>query len=264
MYRDILLNIKGLIIDMDGVLWHDTQPIGDLPEIFRTFSDLDLKFILATNNATKNVEEYLAKLAGFGVFLDSEQVINTSQATGIYLQKTYPEGTKVYAIGSLSLKKTLQSYGFEMVDEHDPDVRIVVASLDTALTYEKLSHASLLIQSGCVFIGTNPDVTLPTPIGLIPGAGTIVKALEAASGKTAKIIGKPEPLLYEMALNRLSLDPDETLAIGDRLETDIAGAQAAGIHAALVLSGASTEAQAKQYSPVPEIITQDLAELIGV
>ncbi len=255
-------NIKGLIIDMDGVLWHDHQPLGDLPRIFKRINDLSLRSILTTNNASRTVEEYHQKLAGFGVHLEDWQVINSAQAAGIYLSEQYPNGCNVYVVGSPSLKKTLESYGQRVVDEAKDDVQVVVASMDFDLNYDKLKHATLLIRSGCDFIGTNPDATFPTPEGLLPGSGMVVGALEISSGQQAKIMGKPKPLLYEMALKRLELSPAETLAVGDRLETDIAGAQAAGMHTALVLTGASTLAQAKDFNPPPDVIQQDLTALI--
>jgi 4-nitrophenyl phosphatase len=257
-----LQNIKGLIIDMDGVLWHDTEPLGDLPAIFEHIQATGLKVILATNNATRTIDEYHKKLRAFGVNLADWQVINSAQATGIYLQQKFPDGADVYVIGQPSLKNTLAELGFRIITEGAQVADVVVASLDFDLTYEKLKHASLLIQSGSEFVGTNTDASLPTPDGFIPGAGTIIGALEIACGKKAKIIGKPKPDLYQIALERLQLKPEETLAIGDRLETDIAGAQAAGIHTALVLSGASTRAQAEDFYPQPEIIAMDLKDLV--
>lgn len=256
-------HVKGLIIDMDGVLWHDNVPIGNLISLFKGIKALGLKYILATNNATRTVKEYHAKLNSFGVELEEWQVINAAQATGIFLQDKYPDGVRAYVVGQPSLKNTLGSYGVEIVDETQGDVDVVVASLDYDLNYPKLRHASLLIQAGAKFIGTNPDVTLPTPEGFIPGSGTVIGALEIASGIKAEMIGKPQPLLYQMALKRLSLNPEEVLAVGDRLETDIAGAQAAGIHTALVLSGASTRSQAENYKPAPEIIIDNFSTLIG-
>lgn len=263
MIVDYIPNIKGLIIDMDGVLWRDTQPLGDLPAIFDRIRQLGLSFILATNNATRTIDEYHTKLVGFGVSLEDWQVINAAQAVGIYLQEKHPASATVYVVGQPSLKHTLESYGLTVVNDSPEDAQVVVASLDYELTYEKLKYASLLIQSGSEFIGTNPDKTLPTPEGFIPGSGTVIGALELASGHQAKIIGKPEPLLYQMALKRLGLTPENTLAIGDRLETDIAGAQAAGIHSALVLTGASSMQQAQKFKPQPEIISQSLEELVS-
>lgn len=262
MISDHLPKIRGLIIDMDGVLWHDHEPLGDLPAIFTHLQDLGYKVILATNNNTRTIDDYHEKLRGFGVRLEDWQIINAAQAVGSYLREKYPVGTSVYVVGEPSLKKTLSDYGMQVVSEDVLKADVVVASLDYGLTYEKLKRASLMIQSGSDFIGTNPDVTLPTPDGLIPGAGTVIGAIEIASGKKAKIIGKPEPALYEMALDRLKLKADETLAIGDRLETDILGAQAAGIHTALVLSGASTRAHLRDFHLKPDIIAQDLTDLV--
>lgn len=262
MISDHIQNIKGLIIDMDGVLWRDTHAIGHLPDIFSQLRKLKIKFILATNNASRTLEEYIAKLANFGVSLEENQIITAAQATGIYLHDRYGEGTRVFVVGQPSLKHTLASYNLVVLDGDEKDATVVVASIDFNLCYEKIKHASLLIQSGSDFVGTNPDRALPTPEGLIPGSGTIIGALEIASGIKAQNIGKPGPRLYQMALRRLGLQPEETLAVGDRLETDILGAHAAGIHTALVLSGASTRTQAQGFDPKPEIISVDLAELV--
>jgi 4-nitrophenyl phosphatase len=262
MISKYIPDIKGLIIDMDGVLWQDTQPLGDLPVLFDRIRSEGYQIILATNNATRTVQAYLQKLAGFGVHLEPHQVINSAQAVGIYLREHYPEGCRVFVVGEKGLKETLETFGFSITEEAKENVPVVVASLDYQINYTKLSTASLLIQAGSDFIGTNPDVTYPTPRGFIPGSGTIIGAIEIASGKKAKIIGKPEPILYEMAMKRLGLEPIETLAIGDRLETDIAGAQAAGIHTALVLSGVSSQDQASNWDPQPEIIVPNLATLV--
>ncbi len=262
MIFDHLPNIQGLIIDMDGVLWLDTQPIGDLSAIFKKIHQIGLRMILATNNATRTVEDYQEKLRGFGVEIEKSQIINSAQAAGIHLQEKFPGGASVFVVGQPSLKETLEDYGMCVVSAGFRGIDVVVASLDYQLTYDKLRQASLLIQSGSYFVGTNPDITLPTPDGLIPGSGTVIKALEIASGKHAKIIGKPEPVLYEIALRRLQCEPKQALAIGDRLDTDIAGAQAAGIHTALVLSGVSSQEQLHNYRPKPDLIAQNLAELI--
>lgn len=262
MISDHLPNIKGLILDMDGVLWKDTEPIGDLPAIFQAFNDQGLKVILATNNGTKTVDEFFSKIRRFGVELEDWQVISAAQATAIHLAEKYPEGCNVYAVGTPSLVKILEDAGLTVFTERSDEIQVVVAAMDTSLTYEKIKNAELLVRGGCEFIGTNPDVTYPSAEGLIPGAGTVIAAIEVASGHKAKIIGKPEPLLYQMALRRLGLQPEETLGVGDRLETDILGAQAAGIRSAFVLSGASTLEQAQQMTTPPDIILNDLSELV--
>lgn len=263
MISDYFQGIKALILDMDGVLWRGTEPLGDLPTIFDRIKASGYLVQFVTNNATKTVNEYVAKLAGFGVHVSADQILSAAEATGIFLQRRFPSKSNVYVVGQPSLKDTIIKYDMQIVDENELDVKVVVASLDYDLTYKKLKHASLLIQTGCYFVGTNPDRTLPTPEGFIPGSGTVIEALEIASGEKAKFIGKPEPLLYQLALTRLETEPQDTLAVGDRLETDIAGAQAAGIHTALVLSGASSEEQAHNYLPKPEIIAENFEELIG-
>lgn len=262
MISEHLQNIKGLIIDMDGVLWRDLQAIGNLEKNFDQIRSLGLKFILATNNATRTISEHQAKLKKFGVDIPSDQIIGSAQATGIYLQKNFGPGTRVYVIGQPSLVETLQNYGLEVVNEHEQNVAVVVVSFDYNFSYTKLKTASLLVQRGSVLIGTNSDLTLPTPDGPMPGAGVNLRAVELASNIKGIVVGKPEPLLYQMALERLELLPSETLAIGDRFETDIVGAQKAGIHTALVLSGVTTRAQVEEFHPKPEIIVNDLEDLV--
>ncbi len=262
MISDFLDGITALILDMDGVLWHDTEPLGDLPGIFEQIKVHGYRFQFVTNNATKTINEYVEKLSGFGIQTSKDQILSAAEATGHFLQGKYPSQTNIYVVGQPSLKKTLSSFDMNIVDENEQKVEIVVASLDYDLNYKKLKHASLLIQDGCFFVGTNPDRTLPTPEGFIPGSGTVIEALEIASGTKAKIIGKPEPLLYQLALSRLGTNPENTLAVGDRLETDIAGAQAAGIHTALVLTGASSIDQVHCFSPKPDIIAESFEELI--
>ena len=256
--------IKALLIDMDGVLWHDTEPIGNLPEIFRQINLLGYKYLFLTNNATKTFKDYEKKFNGFGVPLSEEQLLTSSMATAAYMHHKYPSGGKVFVVGSDALKSTLAAKGFV----HDNDVRpseavAVIAGLDFDLTYEKIKLAALLIRQGVPFIGTNYDATYPTPSGLHPGAGTVVRAVETAAEKNALIIGKPKPAMFEMALETLSTSPKETLVIGDRLDTDIAGAQAYGCPTALVLSGVSSVEQANMWTPSPDIIVKCLTDLLN-
>jgi len=262
MFSEHLSDIKGLIIDMDGVLWRDSEPIGNLVKNFDQIKSIGLKFVLATNNATRTIAEHQAKLKSFGVEVPNDQILGSGQATGIYLRKKFGAGTRVYVVGQPSLITTMEEFGLEVVSDLQADVDVVVVSFDYNFNYTKLSTASLLVQRGSVLIGTNSDLTLPTPEGLMPGAGVNLRAVELASNQSAIVVGKPEPLLYQMALERLELLPSETLAIGDRFETDIVGAQRAGIPAALVLSGVSTLADVENFHPKPDIIANNLGELI--
>ncbi len=153
-----------------------------------------------------------------------------------YLQRRYPTGGPVFAVGETGMIDTLAKFGFY---QDNQDVLAVVAGLDRQVTYDKLARATILIRSGAMFIGTNADRTLPMPEGLLPGAGAILAALETATDVQPVVVGKPEPEIYLFALERLKTSPAETLIVGDRLDTDITGAQKIGCHTALLLSGVS-------------------------
>ena len=261
MIYDTFPNLRGVILDMDGVLWKDTQPIGNLPDLFNKMKKSGLGITLATNNATKTTDEYLEKLHGFGVDLEPWQIINSSEAAGFLLRERFPQGGLVFVVGEASLKHILSSYGFTISSDLNPDTLAVVAGMDRTLTFEKLRTAALLIRRGALFVGTNPDRTFPTPDGLIPGAGSILAAIETATDTRPIIAGKPASPMFTLAIDRLSLAPEDVLCVGDRLETDIAGGQSVGCKTALVLSGVTTLEAGQKWLPAPDLIAPDLASL---
>jgi 4-nitrophenyl phosphatase len=253
------ISIRGLVLDMDGVIWKDIEPIGNLPEIFDTIKKRDIKFVFATNNATKSSEDYVSKLKSLGVAVDISQIINSAMAMGYLLKQYYPQGGPVYIIGESGLKNTLKKAGFY---EDDKDPLAVVVGLDKKITYEMLSKATLLIRSGKKFFGTNPDKTYPMPAGLVPGAGAIITTVEVSTDTKPEYAGKPASAMFQMALERLGTIPDETLAVGDRLETDLAGGQRIGMRTAVVLSGVATKESINAWKPAPDFVAQDLAALL--
>ena len=260
-----LPNIKALILDMDGVLWRDSMPIGDLPAIFARIRERGLKVALATNNATRTIDEHLDKIAGFGVRLEPWQIISSAAAAANVLSKDFPNGGAVFIVGENGIQRALEERGFtSIIDPDDETMPVaVVGGIDRAITYQKLRRATLHIRAGIPFYGTNPDKSFPTPEGLIPGAGAILASIEAATDVKPIIIGKPEPAMMYMALEKLGTTPEETLVVGDRLETDIAAGQAARCKTALVLSGVSTLEQAQQWQPAPDFIFDDLGTLVS-
>ncbi|MDD5266604.1 MAG: HAD-IIA family hydrolase [Methylococcales bacterium] len=261
-------NIRALIIDMDGVLWHGTHPIPGLTDFFQTLSDLQIRFILATNNASLTPEQYVSKLAQMGVTVARNQILTSGIATALYLsEQVNPAETRVFVIGVDGATQPLIDRGFTLtglyevkksndsVKKSNDSVKkgadIVVCGKDETLTWDKLATATLNIRAGAKFIGTNADTTLPTEHGITHGNGAILAALEVATGVAPTIIGKPEPIIYQQALALLGAEPDETVAIGDRLETDILGAIRTGIRSIMVLTGISSEddLQASEYQP---------------
>jgi len=254
-----ITKLKALLLDMDGVLWRDTQPIGDLPAILKKISAKGLKVAFVTNNATRTVEQYQEKFRGFGVEVQAEQIHTSAKAAAQILSEKHPQGGNVYVIGERGLREALEEKGFAHGEQ---DCLAVVVGLDRELTYEKLKRATWLVRRGVPLIGTNPDRTLPSPEGEVPGAGTILAALEASTGVKPIIIGKPERALLDSALAQLGAEPEETLVVGDRVETDVAAGQKMGCLTALLLSGVTSEKDARAWRPAPDYIEKDLETLI--
>ena len=220
---------------------------------------LGLKVILATNNATKSVEQYLVKLRGYGVETSRDQIVNSSMSAAYYLKQSHPQGGPVFIVGEKGLADTLAEWDFRQAEDH---VLAVVAGLDRHLTYPKLSRACQLIRAGAQFIGTNPDLTFPSPDGLTPGAGSVLAFIEAGSGVKPLITGKPEPFMFNLALKRMNLEPGQVLTVGDRLDTDILGGQRAGCPTVAVLTGVSTIEDVQSWRPAPDLMLDNLAELL--
>jgi 4-nitrophenyl phosphatase len=254
----IKTKILGLIFDMDGVIWRNHQPIGDLDAIFKTIAQKKLRYCFATNNSSQTVSSYVSLLKDFNIPVSGDQIFTSAKATAELLASNYPEKGDLFVVGMSGLEQTLTDFGFT-ISGNNPVA--VVAGIDFEISYEKLKTAALLIRSGAPFYGTNPDKTFPTPEGLVPGAGSLLAALEAASGVPPKIVGKPLPTMFLQAIKFMDLPADQILVVGDRMETDIAGGQAAGCKTAVVLSGVSTLAEAQSWKPSPDIIAADLAEL---
>ncbi|HSV86331.1 MAG TPA: HAD-IIA family hydrolase [Levilinea sp.] len=252
-----LANITHLIIDMDGVLYRGDQPMPKLAEFFSFLRQRPIPFILATNNSTRTPQEYVDKLAGMGVRVSVDEILVSGQATACFLARQYPRGTRVHVFGMPALKQAIEEEGFILADE---DVQLVVASMDRQVTYEKLKRATLLIRGGARFIATNLDPTVPSEEGLLPGTGAMIVALEVAAGVKATAVGKPEPVMYQLAMEQMGADPDTTAAIGDRADTDILGGKRAGLTTICVLSGSSNRVEAESYEA--DLIFDDIAELL--
>ena len=260
MIQSCFPKVKALIIDMDGVLWKANQPIGDLPAIFARIRQIGLKTVFATNNSTRTVEKYVERLHQFGIQACTDEIVTSSIATAHLMKKQYPQGGPVYVVGETGLVETLKSHGFYQREEN---VMAVVAGMDTTATYAKLSQAVLHIHAGAAYYGTNPDSTFPTPKGPAMGAGGILAAIEASSGVSPIIAGKPYTPMMNLVLEKLNLAPEEILAVGDRLNTDIQAGKNIGCNTALVLTGISTRNEAEALESPPDIITEDFATLIG-
>lgn len=254
-----LSKITHLIIDMDGVLYLGDRPMPRLCEFFAFLRQRPIRFILATNNSTRSAQEYVDKLARMGVTVYPSEILVSGQATARFLARQYPKGTRAHVFGMPSLKEAMTDEGFILADD---DVQLVVASMDRGVTYEKLKRATLLIRAGARFIATNLDPTNPSEEGLLPGTGAMIAALETASETRATIIGKPEPTMYQLAMEQMDACPETTAAIGDRVDTDIVGGKRAGLTTICVLSGSSNRDEAEAVGT--DMIFNDIAHLLEI
>jgi 4-nitrophenyl phosphatase len=257
-----LKRLQHLLIDMDGVLWRGDKPMHALADFFDMLRRRQIGFVLTTNNASRAADHYVERLAGYGIKISPDQILTSAQATACYLAERSKPGTPIYFIGEAGLGQALAAEGFRLVPlGADEQPRYVVAGWDRHLTFEKLAQATLYIRAGASFIATNPDRTWPSERGLLPGAGAILAALEAATDVAPTVIGKPSPLMLQIAMERVGAQATTTAMLGDRLETDILGGHNAGVTTILVLSGVATRDELETSSIQPDLVFEDIAAL---
>lgn len=258
-----LHSLKALIIDMDGVLWLDDTPLPGLVSFFDFLRHQGISFILATNNASKTPGQYVQKLARFGVTIGPEHVLTSPLATAAFLQQEFKAGTKVYVVGQEGLQEAMGEAGFTVLADAGEPAEVVVAGVDFTLTYDKLKYATWHIQRGARFVGTNADLTFPAEAGPMPGAGAILAAIQAATGVVPITIGKPERLMFDIAVEKMGTDPAQTAMLGDRLETDILGGQRAGLKTILVTTGIDNETTIQLKQIHPDVVFSGLEALVA-
>jgi 4-nitrophenyl phosphatase len=255
---DLESAISNLIIDMDGVLWRGETPMPGLKDFFAFLRERCINFILATNNASRRPDQYVEKLARFGVDVPQRAILTAAQATAAYLASVAPPRAPVHFIGADGLRDALTERGFELVND---GARYVVVGWTKELTWEMLAQATIQIRAGAEFIGTNPDVTFPSERGLVPGNGSTLAAIQAATNTPPRIIGKPEPWLYQEAMRRMDAQASATAVIGDRLDTDIAGGLRASIRTILLFSGITTPEELTHSPIAPDMTFANITEL---
>ena len=256
-----LRDLRGLIMDMDGVLYRGNQPLPGLVEFFQFLDRQGIRYLLLTNNSTTLPAGYTTKLAAMGVQAPPEAILTSGVVALTYLREHYPPGTRLSGVCMEPLRDLLLDGTGYVWDEDAPQV--VISSGDWAVTYEKLRRACLAIRAGADWIATNTDKTLPTEEGLVPGAGALIAALEVATDRRPVALGKPETPMMEQALARLGLGADEVAMLGDRLDTDILGGINAGLATIMVLTGVSTREEAERGPIAPDYILDDLPALLA-
>lgn len=236
--------VRGVLLDMDGVLFRGDTPIEGAAEAIRDMRSKGIAIACLTNNAQRTPDEYAAKLNSFGIEIDACAIVTSGMAVARYLN-SQDMAPKVHVVGSDALRRTLRDVG--AVQSEAPDY--VVVGFDLGLTVAELARASHHIANGAKLIASNADTVIPTLHGPEPEAGSIVAFLEAATGIKALVLGKPCPAIFDLALQRLDIARTEVVMIGDTPATDIAGAAAAGLRSFLVESGNPIAADVEQFEP---------------
>lgn len=248
---------KLFLLDMDGTIY-----LGD--ELFDgTLDFLDYvkksggRYMFLTNNSSKGLDKYVEKLARLGITATEDDFLSSAQATSLYLHKHHA-GQRLYVMGTESFKDYLRAEGHSVTDTYAADIDVLVMGYDTELVYQKLVDACLLLQRDIPYIATNPDWVCPTEWGYVPDCGSVATMLQNATGKWPRFIGKPEPAMIELAVEKAGYTKEDALMIGDRVYTDIAGGVNAGIATAFVLSGEGTVADVEASDKKPTFVYENI------
>lgn len=224
--------IKGILFDLDGTVYLGEKEVPGAARFINNLKPDGIRALYVTNRSNRCAAEVCDHLRGYGIECEDDDIINTADATALYLK---PGG--YYAIGEKNLFDTLNRHGFTY-DEKNPDY--VIVSFDREFDYGKLKTAVGFIYNGAKFISTNPDHALKMYDDILPGTGAIVAAVEVGSGVKPVTVGKPERIIFDIAIDRIGVNRSEVIAVGDNLLTDIPAGAAAGIRTALILTGMST------------------------
>ena len=254
-------NIKFFLFDMDGTLYLGDNLFPFTIELLQTIKSKGKRYMFMTNNSSKSVSAYIEKLAKLGIEATKEDFITSSQATAYYLKK-YHKDARLYVCGTNSLKQELTENGF-MVTEDIDDTDLIVMGYDTELTYKKLWDVSYMLTTRELpYIATNPDYVCPTEWGNVPDCGSVCDMIFNATGKRPLFIGKPEPLMPQLAMEQYGYTPQETAVIGDRIYTDVKSGVNAGTLAVLVMSGETTNEILEASDVKPDLVLKDASEII--
>lgn len=260
-----LSRIRAVLFDMDGVIYVGNRPLPGVQELLDYLDATGRRWMLVTNNAALTSQQFSDKVAAMGLRVPPERILGSAEATASWLrhqvEKGWPEG-KVIVNGQDGLRAALTAAGFELTS--DPfEAAYAVSGANFKLTYDDLANVTLAIRNGARFIGTNSDRTYPTERGQVPGAGAILALFTAATEREPIVIGKPNAPMFEEAMRRLGVAPEETMMVGDRYETDIVGALKLGMLTVGVLTGVDTRATFEAQSAPPHLIVEGLPELLA-
>lgn len=248
---------KAFLLDMDGVLVHGRRPIPGAPEFIGRLLALNIPFLVITNNPMYTPRDLSHRLASEGMNIPEQNLFTSAMATAQFLVSQRPNGT-AFVIGEVGLTHAMHSVGYTQTNK-DPDY--VVLGESNSFSLDQITQAIRLISAGARFIATNPDATGPSETGIVPACGAIAALVERATGKKPYFVGKPNPLMMRRALTALGAHSEDTIMVGDRMDTDIATGMEAGMETILVLTGVTRREEVERYPYQPTRILESVADI---
>ena len=259
--QKLVSEMKLYLFDMDGTLYLGDRLFDFTLPLLAKIRETGGRYLFMTNNSSKSVADYIRKLEKMGISATREDFMTSSQATAYYLHKHH-EGQRLYVCGTQSLKRELRMEGFT-VTENVEETDCIVMGFDTELTFQKLHDVSyLLLTRELPYIATNPDLVCPTEFGSVPDCGSVCQMIFHATGKRPVVIGKPSPLMPELAMDRLGCSKAQTCVVGDRIYTDVKSGLNAGITGVLVLSGETTPEILTASADKPHLVLESAEEIL--
>jgi 4-nitrophenyl phosphatase len=256
-----MTGFEGVVFDVDGTLVRGRTPIPGAAETVRAVRESGARVAFVTNNPTRTPDSYVGKLRGADIQATADEVVTSGTSTVAFLAETHP-GDAAFVVGEQGLSSQLANGGLDVVDEPER-ADGVVASIDREFTYDRLTAALRAFDAGVDwFVGSDPDRTIPTDEGVVPGSGAIVESVAAvAERRPDAVLGKPHPFTVDLVFDRLGCDPADALVVGDRLDTDVAFGERAGATTALVETGVTTREDAAASDVTPDHV---LADVTGI
>ena len=250
------------LLDMDGTLYLDEQLFDKVPEFLDLIRRQGGRYLFLTNNSSRGVEGYMAKMRRLGIETAPEDYMTSADAAEHTLLTEFP-GQKCYVSGTASLKAQLRQAGIDVTDTLSDDITVLLSGFDTELTFQKLEDSCILLNRGVTWLATNPDWVCPTWYGSVPDCGSVCEMLTRATGRRPEFLGKPRPAMVQLALAETGFPPEQAVLIGDRLYTDIACAVNAGIDSIFVLSGEGVMDDIEKYGVQPTYCMQNIREVLN-
>jgi len=253
---------KLFLLDMDGTIYLGDNLFDGTLDFLRRVREKGGRYLFVTNNSSRGVNAYVERLKGMGIPAVPEDFLTSVDALIWYMRGKYDD-TLIYASGTRTFKEQLQEAGFRITDRREEGIGLLVHGFDTELTFQKLEDSCILLKDPAVdFLATNPDWVCPTAWGSVPDCGSVCEMLFRATGRRPRFIGKPQPEMVYLSMERCGRTPEETVVVGDRVYTDIACGVNAGIDSAFVLSGEGVPEDIEKYRIRPTGIYRDIREIL--